>query len=74
MCLLVSGGHICTPQRDNNMASAYKALQIWVKHLSEYLAHEIRQRPDFWLGVLYIDLLSFPRFWTFCIEWFRFYF
>ena len=26
MFLLVSGGHICAPQRDNNMASPYEVL------------------------------------------------
>ena len=36
--LLVSSGHICAPQRDTNMASAYNALSIWVKRFSEYLA------------------------------------
>ena len=30
MFLLVSGGQICAPERDANMASPYKALQIWV--------------------------------------------
>ena len=27
-------------------------------------------RPDSWRGLLRIYLLLFPRFWTFCIEWF----
>ena len=27
-----------------------------------------------WRGFLYIYILSFPRFWTFCIEWFAFLF
>ena len=61
MFLLVSGGHICAPQRDINIASPYKALSIWVKRFSEYLAYELRHRPDSWRGFLYIYLLSFPR-------------
>ena len=40
MCLLDSGSDICVPQRDMNMASPYKALQVWVKRFSEYLAYE----------------------------------
>ena len=69
-CLLVSGGHICAPQRNTNMASPYKALlnlgktffrisRIWNIAQTWFLA-----RP------LHIYLLLFPRFWTFCIEWF----
>ena len=33
----------------------------------------ILHRPDSWWGFLYIRLI-FPRFWTFCIEWFAFLF
>ena len=41
MFLLVSGRHICVPQRDVNMAASQnKALQIWVTHFSEYLPNE----------------------------------
>ena len=43
MFLKVSGGQICAPQRDIIMASPYKALSIWVKRFSEYLAYELRQ-------------------------------
>ena len=46
MFLLVSGGHICAPQMDTNIASLDKALQIWVKRFSEYLAYEISHKPD----------------------------
>ena len=61
MFLLVSGGHICAPERDTNMASPYKALQIWVKRFSEYLARmKYRTDSDSWRGFLYIYLLSFP--------------
>ena len=70
MFLLVSGGHICVFQRNTNMASLDKALQIWVKLFSEYLAYEISHKPDSWRSFLYTHLLSFSRFWTFCIEWF----
>ena len=33
-----------------------------------------KQAPNSWRGFLYIYLLSFPRFWTFCFEWFAFLF
>ena len=59
MFLLVSGGHICAPERDTNMASPYKALQIWVKRFSKYLAYERLHRPDSWQGFLYNYLSSF---------------
>ena len=72
MFLLVSGGHVCVPERDTNMASPYKALEIWLKRFSEYLACELLDRPDSWQGFLYIYLLSFPRFQTFCIKRFPF--
>ena len=62
MFLLVSGGHIGVPERDSNMAFPYKALLIWVKRFSEYLAYEILHRPDSWQDFLYTYLLSFPRF------------
>ena len=52
------------------MASLYKALQIWVKRFSEYLAYEISHEPDSCRSVLYTLLLTFSKFWTFCIEWF----
>ena len=71
MFLFVSGGHICAPERDVNIQSF---IIIWVKRFSEYLAYEISYRPGCWWGLLYIYLLSFPRFWTFCIEWFAFLF
>ena len=34
--------------------------------------NEISHRPESWRGLLYIYLLSFPRFWTFCFEWYGF--
>ena len=34
----------------------------------------VLHRPDSWRGFLYIYLLSFPRFSTFCIDWFALYF
>ena len=61
MFLLVSGGHICAPQRDPNMASPYKAVYIWAKCSCEYLVYELLHRPDSWQGFLYIYLLSLPR-------------
>ena len=72
MFLLVPSGHLCAPRRDINMMSPYKALSIWVKRFSEYLAYKLCHRPDSWRGFLHIYLLSFPRFWTFCIDWFAF--
>ena len=70
MFRLVSDGHHCAPRRDTNMASLYKALWNWVKRFFEFLAYELSHRPDSWRGFLYIYLLSFPGFWTFCINWF----
>ena len=55
--LLVSGGHICAPQRDTKMASPYKALQIWVKRFSKYLPYKISHRPDSWRSLRHIYLL-----------------
>ena len=74
MYLLASGGHICAPQRDTNMASPYKALEKWVKRFSEYLAYELPHRPDSRQGFLFIYLLPFPRFRAFSIDWFAFLF
>ena len=50
------------------MASPNKASYIWVKSVSEYLAYELSHIPSSRPGFLYIYLLSFPRFWTFCID------
>ena len=74
MYLLVSGGHICDPQRGTNMASPYKALEKWVKRCSEYLAFELPHRPDSWQGFLFIYLLSFPRFRLSVLSGLQFYF
>ena len=41
------------------MVSPYKALQIWVKRFSKYLAYERLHRPDSWQGFLYNYLSSF---------------
>ena len=74
MFLLVSGGHICVPRRDTNMASPYKAVYIWAKCSSDCLVYELLHRPDSWQGFLYIYLLSLPGHWTFCFDWFAFLF
>ena len=71
---LASGGHICAPQRDTNMASPYKALEEWVKRFSEYFAYELPHRPDSWQGFLFICLLSFPRFQLSVLSGLQFYF
>ena len=55
---MVSGGYICAPQRDTDMAPPHKALWIWVKRFSEYLAFVKSHRPDSWRGFLYIHLIS----------------
>ena len=57
MYLLASGGNICAPQRDTNMASPYKALEKWVKRFSECLAYELPHRPDF--GKAFCLFISF---------------
>ena len=43
------------------MVSPYKALDIWMKRISEYLKYEIVHRPDSWQGCFYIYCLSFLR-------------
>ena len=68
--LLVSGGHICAPQRNTNMVSDGVSTQ---SVLAEYLANEISRRLDSCWGFYYIQLLSFSRFWPFCMEWLHFY-
>ena len=61
--LLVSGGHICAPQRDTNIASPFPNIS------------HIKYRTDLLLGEDFCILSSFiPQFWTFCIKWFAFLF
>ena len=61
-------------QVSTSMASPYKSLQICVKHFYGYLVYGI----FFWLeslrGTWYIYLLSFPRFRTYLLNGFDFYF
>ena len=57
MFLLVSGCHICAPQRDINMASPYKALQIWVERFPN-ISHTNYQ-TDLILGEAVLHLSSF---------------
>ena len=74
MYLLVSGGHICDPQRDTNMASPYKALEKWVTRFYEYFAYELPHRPDSLQGFSFIYLLSFPIFQLSVLSGLQFYF
>ena len=46
---------------------------ILTKKPKIYGIYGILHGPDSWWGFLYIRLI-FPRFWTFCIEWFAFLF
>ena len=48
MFVLASGRHICVTQRDINIASPYKALQIWVKPFPN-ISH-MKLRTDLILG------------------------
>ena len=57
MFLLVPAA-ICAPERDTNMASPYKGLEIWEKRFSEYLAYEIFALTWF-LARLFVYLFSF---------------
>ena len=43
MYLLVSGGHICTPQRDRNMASRYNVFPniSHMKHRTDLILGEV---------------------------------
>ena len=69
MFLSVSGGHICAPQMDINMASPYKALQIWVKRFCEHLTYGLFHRPDSWLVYLSSSISQILDFlyWLVCI-------
>ena len=69
MFLSVSGGHICAPQMDINMASPYKALQIWVKRFCEHLTYGLFHRPDSWLVYLSSSISQILNFlyWLVCI-------
>ena len=66
MFLLVSGSHICAPQRDVNIQSF---IIIWVKRFSEYLAYEISYRPGCWWGLLssFISQILDFLYWMVCI-------
>ena len=46
--ILFHNRHICSPRRDTNMASPYKALSIWLKHFSEYFMYEKLLRSKSW--------------------------
>ena len=62
----------------------YKGTPTWCLHTKAYkfgykafpnISHnETSHRPESWRGLLYIYLLSFPRFWTLCFEWYPFLF
>ena len=60
MFLLVSGGHICAPQRDTNIASPFPNIS------------HIKYRTDLLLGQDFCIFI--PQFWTSCIKWFGFLF
>ena len=63
MFLLVSGGQICAPQRDTNMASPFPNIS------------HIKYRTDLLFGEYFCILSSLiPQLWTFCIKWFAFLF
>ena len=52
---------------DTNMASLDKALQIWVKRFSEYLAYEISHKSDFFVysSSFIFQILDF-LYWIVC--------
>ena len=56
------------------MASPYKALSIWLKHLSEYFMHEKLHRSNSLQGFLHGRNLSYARLLSSSFECFRFYF
>ena len=74
MFLLVSGGHTLYPLKGHYHGVSIKSLINLGKTFFEYLAYQLSHWPDSWRGFLYIYLLLFPRFWTFCIDWFAFLF
>ena len=68
---MVSGGHICAPQRDINMASPYKALSIWGKRFPYYLVKVLWHRHDYGEAFCYLSsfisqILDF-LYWLVCI-------
>ena len=78
MFLLVSDSHICAPQRDTtNLGVSIQGL----KNLGEkfFRISRICIIAQTWFmarltAFFTINLLSFPRFWTFSIDWFAFLF
>ena len=63
ICLWVPrriNSRFCSKTRmGTSMASPYKSLYTWVKHVFRYLVYEIFLWPESWRGSLHIYLLSF---------------
>ena len=72
MFLLVNDGHICTPERDTNMTSPYKALKTWVKRFFR-IFRKLNIAQKWFLARLFAYLSSFIsqildfRYWIVCI-------
>ena len=62
------------PSKGHHHGVSIESLINLGKTFSEYLACELSHRPNSWRGFMFIYLLSFPRFWTLCVDWFPFLF
>ena len=71
---LLCGLKLCPSKRHQHGVSIQSLINLDKTFFRIYRIYEISHRPDSWRGFLYICLLSFPRFWTFFIEWFAFLF
>ena len=62
------------PSKGHQHGVSIQSLINLVKRFSKYFANKLSHRPDSRRRFLYIYLLPFPRFWTFCIDQFAFLF
>ena len=67
--LVIVSGNYFEPRGDQYGISIQSLIKLGKPFFQMY-----RTDPDSWLGLLYVSsyIVSFPRFWTFCIEWFTF--
>jgi len=76
MFLLASGRHVGGPQKDTNMASPYKALQIYMKlkHFSEYPTNETLHQPESFRVFAYLPPFIFSHSGLYLLNGFDFHF
>ena len=66
--------YLCPWKGHKHGASIQSFINLGKTFFRLSLSYELFHRPDSWQGFLYIYLLSFPRFQTFCIKRFPFLF